>query len=418
MTHKKLNSLFFAPVSVSMVVLTLGAAFGVLVERGAFVGMVSASIIALITAVVGGSRFGVSSPTGPMAAAIGSVIVLDAAWLQSGNSGLNGVGLMNLTLIFAAGILFVLTLLKIHRLIVLIPNLVVSGFMNGIALLIVLAQFQAMQTETELVLMLATFAVAMIATVLTKNVAHPVVQLISGSLFVIIVMSLAALAFGIHTPVTAATGVKDLLSLFTLPQFSAVNLQTLPIILPLAAELALIALLDTLMTAMIMDKKTNTKSHHLRELGGQSLSLAAMSSFGGVAGAQSTVPSIMLEKEGGTGRFSKLMMALFCLIFTLLLADVVAFIPAAVFGGIILKIAFDVADFTSLKTTLLNDHGHKWIHVLFLIGTALCTVLISLNVAVIGFTVLFVLWNTIAGRSFHISDLVHEKESEGMIDEL
>ena len=405
-----------APLSVSIVVITLGAAFGVLSGRGALIGMVSTCLVTLVTALMGGSRYGVSSPTGPMTAAIGAILLLDQQWLRTHASDLSTVELMSLTLVFSAVILFLLTLFKVHKLVKWVPNLVISGFVNGIALLIILAQFRSMQGGSDWVLMAITLVVVLLMNQLNKNFGHQVWRIITGSFVVIVLMSVAA--FFVDHPFSYIDFESNLAALqWSWPSFSMIKIETLWILLPLALELALIALLDTLLTAVIMDKKGPHKTNMGRELSGQSLSLFAVSLFGGIPGAQSTVPSMMLYKEKGHHRFSKLALAGFCLLFTFVFAELIQFVPLAVFGGIILKIALDVADFTSIKALLNSQKKQKSIRILVTLGTILSTVFLSLNLAVIFFTVVFVFWNGIMPKKWRIPDL-RSDESEGVVDEV
>jgi len=415
MSSKKAFNLL-APLSVSMVVITLGAAFGVLSGRGALIGMISTCLITVVTSIVGGSRYGVSSPTGPMTAAIGTILLLDQEWLQSHISNISAVELMNLTLLLSAIILFLLTVLKVHKLVKWVPHLVISGFVNGIALLIALAQFKSMNGWADWSLMGTTLLVTVIVSQLNKNFEHQIWRAISGSFFVIVLMSLVV--FFIKAPVSYINLESGFSSLgFILPKLSLIDLEMLWIILPLALELALIALLDTLLTAVIMDKKSrHHKTQMTRELSGQSLSLFGVSFFGGIPGAQSTVPSMMLYQEGGHHRLTKLTLAGFCILFTFIFGGLLQFVPLAVFGGLILKIAFDVSDPTAIKTLFKSKSKQKSAQLLVSIGTTLSTVFLSLNLAVIFFTATFAFWNGFVPKKWRIPDL-KESESEGFSDE-
>lgn len=399
-----------------MVVTTLGAAFGVLSGRGAFIGMVSTAVIATLTALIGGSRYGVSSPTGPMTAAIAVILLHDQQWLQTQTSIFDAVALMNLTLFFAGVFLVILAFSGIHRLIKLIPNLVISGFVNGIALLIIISQFSAMSLRADWILMFVTFAVAMIIGRLGKDLSHMAWKIITSSFFVIILMSVVAVITGMPVSFLEISMQNELQ--FALPNFGDIEFETLKIVLPLALELAIIALIDTMLTSIIMDKKSRTKTKLKRELTGQSATLLGVSLFGGIPGAQSTVPSIMMLQEGGHHRLSKILLAVFCVAFTFLFAGLLKYVPLAVFGGVILKIAFDVADFTSLKALIKCPRKQRPIRFAIIFGTCLSTVLISLNLAVIAFTFGFVAWNNFVPKKLRIPDLHAGTESEGLVDEV
>lgn len=400
-----------------MVVITLGAAFGVLSGRGAVIGMIATSVITTITALVGGSRYGVSSLTGPMTAAIAVIIGSNQQILNSLNSSISSVELLNLTLIFAALSLIFLTIIKIHRLVKWVPNLVISGFVNGIALLILLAQIRTMNTVEDIIFMVITLILAVSMAIFIRHKTHPFLNIIGSSFFVIVVMAAIANYFQLNLSYVDLQDSSGQLNL-SLPPLEIIDFNTIKTILPLAMQLALIALLDTLLTAVIMDQKSHTKTHLTRELSGQSLALFAASLFGGLPGAQSTVPSMMLFKEGGHHKFSKALVAVFCIAFTFAFVSLIQFVPLAVFGGIILKIAIDVADFTSLKTILTTNDGHRIPHIIITVGTILSTVLLSLNLAVIGFTMVFVFWNNLLPKKWQIHDLKLHTESEGLIDEL
>lgn len=402
--------------SVAIVLITLGASFGVLSGRGAIMGMISTSVICLITALIGGSRYGVSSPTGPMTAIVAVILLSEQNWLIDHPSSLSAVEIMNLTVVLAAVMVFMLLVLKVHKLVKWVPNLVVSGFVNGIALIIVLKQLQSVASGVDGLVMMATFVLAILATKINSNRNHIVWQLLEGSLVVIVLMSLVSWYF--ELPVSyldLQTSIADFS--LALPKLQLMDWELAKIVVPLAFELALIALLDTLLTAVIMDKKTGTKTVLNRELSGQSLSLFAVSLFGGIPGAQSTVPSMMLYQEGGHHKYSKLMLAVFCLIITFLLADLIQFVPKPVFGGIILKIAWDVADLMAFRTIVTSRPKYYLAQLLMVSGTVLVTVFVSLNAAVISFTLAFVLWNKYMPKQRQVPDLMQE-QAEGLTDEV
>ncbi len=379
--------------------------------------MVSTSVITLITALVGGSRYGVSSPTGPMTAAIAVILLMDQQWLQTHHSTFDHNALLNLTLIISGLILLFLVLLRVHKLVKLVPNLVVSGFVNGIALLIILAQFKAIKTNSDIGLMLVTLLVALIVHQFSQKFTHLVTRIIASSLSVIVLMSIIALFIPFEFSYLTLESSFNSFTL-DLPPLAAINFETFFIIFPLAFELALIALLDTLLTALIMDKKSGRKTQLSRELTGQGISLFGVSIIGGIPGAQSTVPSMMLLQEGGHHRYTKLLLAFFCIAFTFIFSNLIQYVPLAVFGGVILKIAYDVADFTAIKNLIYSSAQNKPLRIIIVLGTCLSTVLISLNLAVVGFTILFVLWNSISPKKFQITDLQPIAESEGLIDEV
>jgi SulP family sulfate permease len=338
-------------------------------------------------------------------------------WLKNQNYNLNLDQIINLTLLIAALIIFVLSIFKAHRLLKYIPNLVISGFVNGIALLIIISQFTKMTGLNNWLLMLITMLVAITISKLANKLQGAWQKLFSSSFLVILIMTLLAQIAPInfaYLPMSASLSELKI----NLPSLEQVDFSLLIIVLPMAIELALIAFLDTIMTAIIMNKKSPKNHSQLgREISGQSVSMAAVGFLGGIPGAQSTVPSMLLYQEGGNHRYSKLLIAGFCLGLTFALANLLEYIPVAVFGGVILKVAFDIADFTSIKSLISCPKGKRLARLIVLVGTCVITVFIGLNIAVIIFTLIYLFWNKFFPKHLTIPDLQENTESEGFIDE-
>lgn len=409
-----------AALSVGIVIVTLGAAFGVLAGRGAFAGMLSTSLIVLVTTVFGGGRFGVSSPTGPMVAALGVVQLAAVGWLKNNGADLGGSfsadQIVNLIIVTAGVMLFLMAVLKVYKLLKFVPNLVVSGFVNGIAVLIAMIQLKAFSDVNDIAVLMVTFGLALLFCKLNDRTDHPAWNLVFSSFFVILVMSFFAWISGIELSYVSVDGMNFDFGGGVL--VGGLNWDLMKFVLPLAFELSLIALLDTMLTAVIMDKKTKTETKMFREISGQSVATGLIGLFGGVPGAQSTAPSIMLFKEGAKGRFVKWLLVMVCVVMTFVLVDLISYVPTAVLGGVVLKVAFDIADLTSFRAVWKHDVRDRFGQYLVIVGTLLATVFISLNAAVVGFTVLFIVWNRFAPKSWRFKDLIAIEESEGMVDEL
>ena len=126
--------------AVSFVALSLGAAFGILSGRGAFAGMISAGVIALITSLLGGTRVQCSGPTAPMSVVAATVIAVAFDQLASELPGVAPDHFINAVFLLAGALMLLMAALRRGRFISLVPNVVISGFMNGIALLIWIGQ--------------------------------------------------------------------------------------------------------------------------------------------------------------------------------------------------------------------------------------------------------------------------------------
>ena len=132
-----------AGLTVSFVAISLGAAFGILSTRGAFAGILSAGLIALVTALLGGTRIQCSGPTAPMTAVTIAVVVeAQTRFRESANPNVSVDHFLNIVIYLAGAILVLMALFRLGKFITMVPKVVISGFMNGIALLIWLDQIR------------------------------------------------------------------------------------------------------------------------------------------------------------------------------------------------------------------------------------------------------------------------------------
>lgn len=113
-----------------------------------------------------------------------------------------------------------------------------------------------------------------------------------------------------------------------------------------ALQLAVLCYLDTLLTSLVIDKMNGEATNKEKELGAQGLANFAVSAFGGLPGAQATIRSVLILKEGGTMRLAGMVTGFFVIIEMVIFQHMVKLIPQAVFTGILLKIGYDVFDFT------------------------------------------------------------------------
>lgn len=402
--------------AVSIVMLNLGAALGILSGRGAFAGMLSAGMIALITSAFGGTRIQGSGTTAPMSTVTAVIVAYAVEKLPLEVAGISADHFVNIVLFLTAGLLVVFASLRLGRFIAYVPNLVISGFMCGIALIIWVLQFEVLlgigreaiggPVLFNVAIALATLLIAFFTPIVLGKVSSKLAAFLPGTLFALVVVSLTVNV--LYLPVEFLN-VEN--SMSTLNEFSAyivsqiptyIDLQILLLALPFAFQLAILCYIDTLLTSLIVDKMRGSKTQKNKELVAQGLAVGAVGLLGGVPGAQSTVPSVLTIKEGATMRLAGICAGLFVIINMLLLADLMNYIPQAVFAGILIKVGYDVFDSKPLwayARTLRRKAqkrpskivGHKEMGLLS--GTALMTAFIDLIAAVGIFTLGFHLLN-------------------------
>ena len=266
-----------AGLTVSFVAISLGAAFGILSTRGAFAGILSAGIIALITAAVGGTRIQTSGPTAPMTAVTVTLIAFaTSAGVYAGhglNEALPGVDpdrFVNLVFVLTGVLLVVAAVFRLGKFIQLVPRTVISGFMNGIAILIWMDQAKKLfgfggqqrfagSLSLNLMVALTALALAFLTPMLVGRLFPRIKSFLPGTLVAVLVATIAAQAADFDIEMVKTVKIEN-----TIDAWSQVVTKNLPtnwdlnvvwLALPFAIELMLLCYLDTLLTSLVVDKK-------------------------------------------------------------------------------------------------------------------------------------------------------------------
>jgi len=408
MNKKTFLADFTAGLTVSFAAISLGAAFGVMSGRGAFAGMIGAAVIPIITSAFGGTRIQASGPTAPMTA----VSALTVAFAYD-NFPDKTFAEQFITLIFIMNAIFLLVtgVLRLGKLISYVPNVVILGFMNGIGVLIwkdqivkvfALGEKPVMLGGIGLNLMLAviTFSLIFLIVWAVKSAKiNPMIRsVLSGVLWSIIIMTAAALITGI-----SVEGIQLGNTVGSVQEFTALIVQYFPtaelfqqkyllMALPFALQLTLLAYLDSLLTALIVDRMTREKSNLNKELVAQAFANGMSGIFQGIPGAQATIRSVLLIKEGAQTRFAGILIGVFALMGILVFNEYLALVPAAVFIGVLLKAGLDVVDKDFIKCYIQNQWKNSLarnIQLAFILYTTVVTVMVDLNIAVLTGTVFF-----------------------------
>lgn len=402
----------------SVVALNLGLSMGILSGRDGFLGMVSAGVIAIITSYFGGAKVGGSGPTAPMSAL--AAVILAKAGQSLGASGLTADQFLNLVLIMAAMFLITMSFFKLGRFISIIPGLIVSGFMSGIGLMIWVLQYKTLfgverealtgPMATNIVIALATFAIALFFPIFLKKTSPKIAPLIPGTLVALLVMTVLTHMLSLPIEFLELTSGEGQWSewMAQLPSHWPHDLTVgqLTTALPLAVELALLCYLDTMLTLVVIEKMRNDKADRNKELRAQGIAMGAISLIGGVPGAQSTVPSVLLVKEGANSRWAGVSMGVFALLGVFMFAQFINYIPFAVIVGILLKVGWNVFDFAPVKALFSKDNRLAWFSFSFVVLTAVLAVSVDILVAVFVCTSLYHGLNKTVYRQKPIQDFL------------
>jgi len=408
MDKKRFLADITAGLTVSFAAISLGAAFGVMSGRGAFAGMIGAAVIPIITSVFGGTRLQASGPTAPMTAV--SAVTVAYAYDHFPDKTM-AEQFITLIFIFNAALLLIVGLLRLGKLISYVPNVVILGFMNGIGVLIWKDQIVKVFALSGKPVMLGGIGINLLLAIVTFSLiflivwavkraqpSHVVRSLLSGVLWSIILMTGVALVMGLgveRIQLGNAVGSFSEFSAMVLNYFPSAELfqkEYLIQALPFALQLTLLAYLDSLLTALVIDRMTREKSKLNKELIAQAFANGVSGIFQGIPGAQATIRSVLLIKEGAQTRFAGVLIGVFALLGILVFSEYLSLVPAAVFIGVLLKAGLDVVDKDFIKTYIrLKWHNalNRNIQLFFILYTTIVTVAVDLNIAVLTGTIFF-----------------------------
>ncbi|MBP0614741.1 SulP family inorganic anion transporter [Jiella mangrovi] len=251
-----------------------------------------------------------------------------------------------------AGILqMVAGVLKLGNAMQFVSRSVMTGFVNALAILIFMAQLPELIDVPPMtyVMVAAGLAIIYLFPKITTAVPSPLVT--------IVVLTAISLTFDMGLRTVGDMGeLPDSLPFFLLPDVP-LNLDTLLIILPYSAGIAVVGLLESLMTAQIVDDLTDTGSRKNRECVGQGISNFVTGFFGGMAGCAMIGQSVINVKSGGRGRLSTFCAGIFLLILIVGLGDWVAIIPMAALVAIMIMVSIGTFSWSSIIN--LKDHPRR-----------------------------------------------------------
>lgn len=316
---------------VALALIPEAIAFSIIAGVDPMVGLYASFCIAVVIAFVGGRPGMISAATGAMALVM-VTLVAD-----------HGLQYLLAATILTGMIQIILGVLKVGRLMKFIPRSVMVGFVNSLAILIFMAQLPHFFGESWVMyaMVAGSLAIIYIMPRFTKAIPSPLVA--------IIVMTIFAFMSGVSVRTVGDMGeLTQALPLFLIPQIPF-NLETLQIILPYSFALALVGLLESLLTAQIVDDMTDTESDKNKEARGQGIANIVAGFFGGMAGCAMIGQSVINVKSGGRGRLSTLVAGVFLMILILLLNNILVQIPMAALVGVMIMVSIGTFDWSSLK---------------------------------------------------------------------
>ncbi|VEP12738.1 Bicarbonate transporter BicA [Hyella patelloides LEGE 07179] len=351
---KNVRGDLFGGITAAVVALPLALAFGVSSGAGAIAGLYGAILVGFFAALFGGTPSQISGPTGPMTVVVATVF----STLVAGNPDNLPIAF---TVISLGGLFQILFgVMRLGKYITLMPYTVISGFMSGIGLIIILLQIgpflghPASANVIESVSQfpdffrdanLAAAGLGLLTLAIVFLTPAQLTRLIPSPLLALIIGTLVAVYFLPDRDLRLIGEIPSGLPSLQIPQFNAAQLRN---IFGYGLMLAVLGSIDSLLTSLVADNITHSQHNSDRELIGQGIGNFISGLFGGLPGAGATMRTVINVKTGGKTPISGMVHALMLLLIVLKAGELTANIPHAVLAGILIKVGIDIIDWSFL----------------------------------------------------------------------
>ena len=406
----------FGGITAGIVALPLALAFGIQAfgviddpnvgagAIGALAGLTGAIMIGIFASLFGGTPSQISGPTGPMT--VISATLISGVWASSHNISTVIVS-MAIAAILCGLFQILFGILKIGKYIRYIPYPVLSGFMSGIGIIIIVQQIYPlfglkspvlivdMITQlpkqisgfslTALLLGLGTVAIIYLFPLITKKIPSTLVALVVMTIVAVCVHFDGKLTIGeIPSGFPMPFFLKEGMDFSQVQWLSVIKMSVLP-----ALTLAGLGSIDTLLTSVVADNTTKTKHNSNQELMGQGIGNMLVGLFAGLPGAGATMRTVVNIKSGGRNRLSGVVHGIFLLAVLLGLGKLVKFVPLSVLAGILITVGIGIIDVKGFKDLLKIPRADAVVLLTVLFLTVFVDLLIAVGIGMIIACVLF-----------------------------
>ncbi len=407
--------------TVALALVPEAIAFAIAAHVPPIVGLYAACIVGFITAIIGGRPGMISGATGALAVVMIHLVSKGNALGLTFENPVSNFGLQALfaTVVLMGLIQIAAGVLKLGKFIRMVPHPVMLGFVNGLAIVIGMAQLEQFKVKNaagDSVWMQGKMLWVMIAIVIaTMIIIHflPKIKLlrkIPSTLAAIIILSVIVIVFNLPT-----NNVKDILVNMTgnadatmaagLPKFAipaiGFNIEVFMLIVPYAFILAAIGLIESLLTLTLIDEVTETRGKSNRECVGQGVANVVTGFFGGMGGCAMIGQSMININSGGRTRVSGISAAIFLAIFILFAAPLIEQIPIAVLIGVMFMVVIGTFEWASLKLFGRVPFSDIFVTILVTAVTVIFDLAIAVIVGVIVSALIFA-WKHAKEMAFQI----------------
>ncbi len=402
---------FFGGLTAGIVALPLALAFGVQSGLGAAAGLYGAIFLGFFAAILGGTPSQISGPTGPMTVISAATIGMFISMSTDGNLT-SVMGAIVASFVLAGLLQVVMGVLKIGSLIKFIPYPVISGFMSGIGVIIILLQLfpaigqvspkTTIDVVKEIVPALRNiegYAIIYAAlTILIIYLFPKITKAVPGTLVALLAVTGLSVALGHEVPIIGdiPTGIPPI----QIAGLLTIDSKFYTVILEAAVTLAALGAIDSLLTSVVADNVTKTKHNSNKELIGQGIGNTIGGLFGGLPGAGATMRTLVNIRSGGRNRISGVIHAVVLIIILLGAGKYAALIPKSVLAGILMTVGIGILDYKGFKHIDKVPKADAAIMVIVLLITVFLDLLVAVAIGMVMASFLFMK---------KMSDIIKEK---------
>ena len=404
----------FGGITAGIVALPLALAFGIQAfsgidspeasSMGALAGLVGATLLGFFAALFGGTHSQISGPTGPMTVITASIV--SGAWASSQGNISAVILSMSLAGIFCGLFQVIFGLIRIGKYVRYIPYPVLSGFMSGIGVIIILQQIYPIigkKSPASTLDMIINFPAALadgvsvialalgLACISLIVLVPKVTKKVPATLVALIAVTVVSLFTNLDSSLTIGNIPAGLpMPFFTKVQLDGIDwASVLEASLVPGLTLAGLGSIDTLLTSVVADNITKTKHNSNRELIGQGIGNAVAGLFCGLAGAGATMRTVVNVKSGGRTQISGMIHAVLLLAILLGLGSLVKYVPLSVLAGILITVGWGIIDFRGFKDILRIPKSDAFVMMVVFLMTVFVDLLTAVGIGMVIACVLF-----------------------------
>ncbi|MEE9398399.1 MAG: SulP family inorganic anion transporter [Methylococcales bacterium] len=417
----------FGGVTAGIVALPLALAFGVQSGMGAIAGLYGAIALGILAAWFGGTRTQISGPTGPMTV-VSSVVIATAIETHGSLSAAMGI---ILAIFLLAGVMEILMgVFKIGQYIRYMPYPVVSGFMSGIGVIIIILQIfpflgyvspkkivdiftelptiLAQVNPTAIAVAVSTIAIIYLSPRISKAVPSPLVALIV----------VTAVSTVMNLNVSIIGDIPEGLPKLQLGALGTIGFSDFSLIFLPALTLAALGAIDSLLTSIVADNMTKTQHQSNKELIGQGIGNIGAAMIGGIPGAGATMRTVVNINSGGHSRISGVIHGILLLVILLGAGTYARLIPLPVLAGILITVGIGIIDYKGIKHLFNVPRTDAIIMIIVLLMTVFVDLLQAVAVGMVMASVLFMKkMSDVVEQESEVTSLKDFKQESGWGDE-